>query len=80
MGRLGYSNEIVWHTLILIRIKNNSTFSSGNLCVPTFDSTLIDPYSSNPAIHSVFENYVLWKDLIMGIPRGRIRLHHHQKL
>lgn len=31
-------------------------------CLPTKDETSVDPYLTNPAIHSLFENYVLWRN------------------
>lgn len=30
--------------------------------MPTIDMADFDPYSSNPAIHTLFENYTLWRN------------------
>lgn len=31
-------------------------------CIDTQDESLLDPYSANPAIHSLYENFTLWKN------------------
>jgi hypothetical protein len=60
--------------------KNNTAHSNGRFglrifimaprttpCLPSRDNTLPDPFSANPAIEAVFENFITWSNHECGV-------------
>lgn len=59
---VGISADNVAHSNKRFGLRIFKLASREKPCVDTQDSSLLDPYSVNTAIESVFSNYVLWRN------------------
>jgi hypothetical protein len=60
--QLGLSRDNIAHSNIRFGLRIFKLSARKFPCLPPQDENLIDPYSANPAIESVFTNYTLWKN------------------
>lgn len=65
--KLGISEDNVAHTNRRFGLRIFTHAARKYPCQPTFDESLEDPYSSNPAYLSVYRNYTLWKNEECGV-------------
>lgn len=65
--QLGQSSNNVAHSQRKFGLRIFNYAARQYPCLPLVDESLVDPWSGNPAIESIFNNYLLWKNAENGV-------------
>lgn len=65
--QLGESKDSVSHSNKRFGLRIFKLSARKYPCITTQDEAALDPYAGNPAIHSLFENFTLWRNEECGL-------------